>query len=146
MALRDLQGKRNHSSLPLQILIYFGEWYTWLWLWNNIALMIWKGKRYFYTSSALGWEILMVILLLILDLSRLRLASRGNLTEEFIPSAWSCSLAPPVLVGYIFFLRLQSYVLRIDVIVNSVAIAFTSLQFLIGLTNVFSIYQEYVAL
>ena len=64
---------------------------------------------YYYSASALGWEITIMVLMLTLEATRFQLASRGNKTEKFLPLAWSAGLAIPSLVGYCFFVDLQTY-------------------------------------
>ncbi len=52
----------------------------------------------------------MMLLVPFIDMTRRILVSRGNKTEQMVPTVWACSLAPPTILGYVFFLRLQSYV------------------------------------
>jgi len=66
--------------------------------------------RFYYPPSAIEWEVSMVFLLSLIDASRRALTSRGNKTEQLKPLAWSIGLAVPVVVGYAFFLDLQTYV------------------------------------
>ena len=52
----------------------------------------------------------MVFLLPLIDASRLKLATRGNKTEQIPPLVWSLLLSVPSILGYIFFMQLQTYV------------------------------------
>jgi hypothetical protein len=91
------------------------------------------GYRFYYPSQAIGWEVAMLFLLGILDSCRLYLgerskdresipsrpslltayrvaASKGNKTEQIPPLVWSLTLDPPIIVGYSYYLDLQTYV------------------------------------
>lgn len=61
-------------------------------------------------ASAIRWELSLVFLLPVMDLCRNRLATRGNKTEQVAPLMWSACLAAPTVLGYVFFLDLQTYV------------------------------------
>ena len=52
----------------------------------------------------------MIIFVVIIDLIRLELASKGNKTNDIKALVWSCCLSVPTIVAFSFFLRLQSYV------------------------------------
>ncbi len=65
---------------------------------------------FFYTLEACLWEIVMMVLIPIIDFIRQKLASQGNKTEQSNVLLWSAILTIPLIVGHIFFLRLQYYV------------------------------------
>ena len=69
-----------------------------------------RRHRFFYPVHAFRWEIAIVVLLTFIDATRQALASRGNKTEELKPILWSVGLTFPVVIGYTFFLHLQTYV------------------------------------
>jgi len=78
------------------------------------------------------WEVVIMILLILLNGFRLSLATRGNKTEELSPLVWSMGLIVPALVGHVFFLCLQTYVLQIDVVLNSLSLTFLSTEFILS--------------
>jgi hypothetical protein len=45
-----------------------------------------------------------------LDLCRMKVATRGNKTEQVVLMIWSLCLAVPTLLGYAFFFQMQTYV------------------------------------
>ena len=53
---------------------------------------------------------------------------------------WSLVLGVPVLVAHSYFITLQTYVLRVDVVLNSIAFIIVGLQMLVAaltLSNIF---------
>ena len=80
----------------------------------------------------------MLIFMTLIELTRQELGTRGNKTGQIIPMLWSLGLTIPVMVAYCYFLRLQSYVLYLDIWLNSLGLAFASLGFLLGLTSILS--------
>lgn len=78
-----------------------------------------------------------------LDYCRTKLATRGNKTENVIPLIWSCCLAAPTIVAYVFFLEWETYVLHIDKNLNAIALAFVSIEFLLSLLAVSVFWRAY---
>ena len=63
-------------------------------------------------------------MLAIMEISRLFLASKGNKTESMRPMLWAIFLSMPIILGYAWFIRLQTYVMRLEIILASVGLAF----------------------
>lgn len=61
-------------------------------------------------TSAIRWELALVFMVPITDLCRIKLTTRGNKTEQVGPLIWSSCLAAPTVLGYAFFLEMQTYV------------------------------------
>jgi hypothetical protein len=68
--LGDSTTKHGHSSLPLQLLVYFNWHYTVFFFLINICLFTYKAVRLYYPSSYLGWDIVTIFLYLFVDLTR----------------------------------------------------------------------------
>lgn len=131
------------SSLPLEIMLYFNNWYAWLYFFLNIVLFIYKGNAFLYPSGALEWELAFVFMYRIIEYLRTFQASRANKTETIVPMIWSFVLAVSMIILNIYYLREQTYVLRMDIVLNAISLAFISLEVLIGLATVFSFYKEW---
>lgn len=138
-----MQNENILSSLPLQIFLYFNGHFTRLWLFLNLTIFCWKAHRLYYTTSAFWWEVTMVLLLSTMDFCRIRLATRGNKTEQFAPLIWSVGLAAPTAVGYVFFLNLQTYVLHVDRWLNVIPLVFLSLELAFSLIALFIFHRAY---
>lgn len=60
-------------------------------------------------------------------------ASKGNKLELVGPSAFALVLAAPIVVLHVYYLYLQTYVLRLDLILNAIALAFVAAEVLVGI-------------
>ena len=78
----------------------------------------------------------MVIVLGIVEYTRLFLGSRGNKTETVGPLVWSLVLSAPALVAYVYYLRLQIFVTRLDLVLNGIGVGFVALEVLLGMFTI----------
>ncbi|CAM9738387.1 unnamed protein product [Phaeothamnion confervicola] len=140
-------GEAGHavilSSLPLQILVYFDGWYSAFYFLINICLYIYKDYKYYFPSKDLGLELSCVCLYALLQWARLFSTSKGNKTEALQPLLLSLVLTVPVVLLYVFLLCLQTYVLRVDIIVGSIAVAFAGLESLLACTTAWTFHDAY---
>lgn len=119
------------SSLPLQILIHFNYIYAVLFFVIGILVYIYKGLEFLYATNVLGTEIFFLFVYLALEFIRLHMASRGNKLEQVGPLIWSAFFSAGVIVLYIFFFQWQTYVLKVDRIVNGIGLGFIGLETLL---------------
>lgn len=124
--------KPSQSSLPLQILIHFNWHYIVFFFFLNLALFTYKSVKYYYQPYYLGWDITIDFLYAIVEGTRLLLASKANKTANVYATIWSLVLGVPILVVHSYFITLQTYVLRVDVVLNSIAFVIVGLQMIIG--------------
>jgi len=85
----------------------------------------------------------MLFLISCIEAPRIFFASKGNKTEQIPPLAWSIALSAPVLVAHTYFLRLQTYVLRLDVIINSISLVFIGLELILSITTFVGFYRSF---
>jgi|MDTB01.2.fsa_nt_gb transmembrane protein 216 len=133
----------NHESkidslLTLQILLYFNRWFVGLFVVLNIATFVYKGYYLPYPARTpgLGIDIMSVFIFAILEGFRIFTASLGNKTEQIGPVLVSILLGVGSVVMNAFFLQWQIYVLRIDVILNGISIAFIGLEMIVSIIAV----------
>eukprot|EP01031_Cornospumella_fuschlensis_P041495 gene41496-50637_t len=120
------------SSLTLQMLVYFSYHYTPFFFIVNICLFTFKAVRYYYPGRFLGWELTTIFLFLFIDEVRLLMLSKGNKTNNFAAFLSSLLLAIPMIILHAYYIALQTYVLRVDVVLNAVALVFLGLQTLLS--------------
>eukprot|EP00164_Ancoracysta_twista_P002961 GFYU01003943.1.p1 GENE.GFYU01003943.1~~GFYU01003943.1.p1 ORF type:complete len:169 (-),score=19.14 GFYU01003943.1:448-903(-) len=123
------------SSLTLEIFIYFDRYYNYLFFLVNVAIFVWKGQRLPYPDNTLGWEIVILFLYTATNSARLFLGSMGNKTEETLPMAFFILLSLLSIVGNIYYLQLQTFVLRFDVLLNSIALFFIGVEIVLGIVT-----------
>uniref|UniRef100_A0A7S4C6A8 Transmembrane protein 216 n=1 Tax=Chrysotila carterae TaxID=13221 RepID=A0A7S4C6A8_CHRCT len=127
------------SSLPLQILFYTNGWYDVLFTLLMLVIFIWKGTWLPYGEALWGLyalEIIVLFLLGVLEYARLFLGSKGNKTERAAPLIWGLVLCIPSLVAFVYYMRLQIYVTRADVVLSAIGITYISLEVLLGLLTI----------
>ena len=124
------QGQRTAilSSLPLQILIYFENWFVLGFTAFNACAFVYKGSSYYYPKYMWPVEVATVLVFAVVQWARLFLASKSNKTEMLRPMIWSRLLTPCSVTAYWYFIYAQLYVLRVDVIMNAIGIVFVALE------------------
>jgi hypothetical protein len=75
-----------------------------------------------YPINLLGTEAAALVFLALLDVGRMVLGHKGNLTQSRLPLLLFLLLSVPVIVGHIYFLIAQTYVMRLDQIINAIAL------------------------
>ena len=90
------QGQRTAilSSLPLQILIYFENWFVLGFTAFNACAFVYKGSSYYYPKYMWPVEVATVLVFAVVQWARLFLASKSNKTEMLRPMIWSLLLTP----------------------------------------------------
>lgn len=88
---------------------------------------------------SLGFEITFLLLYLFIDVVRVRLGTRGNLTETVSPLVVSLVLTLPLIMGNLFFLYLQTYVLHVEQVINVIFLVLQCVEFVLGLGAAFVI-------
>ncbi|KAL3801576.1 hypothetical protein ACHAWO_001381 [Cyclotella atomus] len=85
----------------------------------------------------------MIFLTYFIDYCRIKMATRGNKTENAVPLIWSCGLWVASSAAYAFFLELQTYVLHIDKHLNSIALGFVAFEFVLSLLAIRVFWKAY---
>jgi hypothetical protein len=132
---------QTSSSLPLQVLIYYHYYLIVAYTIISICTFIYKSAVLPYPSSLIGWEVCVMVFLIIVDVSRLSLGEGGNKTRQVWPLGTFLLLSVPVAIGCAFLFAWQTYVLRIDAIIYIITLVFTCLEGLIGTLTFFSFLQ-----
>lgn len=126
-------GRPSRALLPYHVLVSVNPWYFAVFFLFEMAIFIYKGLSFTYAGYVLAAEIIFVVILAGLEFVRLFLGHKGNLTENVVAVCLSLVFSVPSLFGALYFLLWETYVLRADVILSSVQIAF------IGLETIFAI-------
>jgi transmembrane protein 216 len=134
--------RQSHSSLPLEILIYFNWHYAVLFFVLNILLYVYKAVVYYYPSQYLGWEMTAVFMYFAIEIVRLMIGSKGNKTSDTQSVITFWVLTVPILVYHSYLLDLQTYVMRVDLVLNGIGIFFVALEFLLSIGLLLGLIQE----
>ncbi|UYV81794.1 TMEM216 [Cordylochernes scorpioides] len=121
------------SSLPYQMSLYFGGCYSAFFSTFELLLLVFKYCALPYPVGYLFSEVVLLIFLAFLEYFRLFLGKKGNLTERRLAVGISLTLSVPALVGGLYFLLWQTYVLRVEILILALHLLFLSCQSLFGL-------------
>lgn len=130
------------SSLPLQVLIYFDVFFSWLWIAASLVLLVYKGDQFPYPGDILAAEVVGVLLVGLVTSVRLKLGGYGNKTQRVWPTLGFLFLTCVVILSYVYFLTWQTYVTRVDLILNAMGLVFVSLEALLSVFTVFVFFSH----
>mmetsp|Transcript_22428 Transcript_22428/g.37505 ORF Transcript_22428/g.37505 Transcript_22428/m.37505 type:complete len:149 (-) Transcript_22428:146-592(-) len=138
-------GRQVLTSLPLEILYYFGGLYGLLYFVLVFFIFIYKGVELPYPDGHYGMEFAYLFCWGLVEPIRLFFGSKGNKTETASPLLWNVILTAPTIALHIFYMLGQTYVLHIEQFLNGMAVAFQGLQAIIGILTLVS-FQNAVTL
>ncbi|XP_076594957.1 transmembrane protein 216 isoform X1 [Chaetodon auriga] len=124
------------SSTPLQVLLYLNSWYFAAFYLAEILIFIYKGILLPYPSDNLVLDVVLLLLFLGLETLRIFYGWKGNLCERSLASCVSLFILFPCAALAVYYLLLQTFVLRLEVILSAVLLCFYSLELLLGLLSV----------
>ncbi|NXO03839.1 TMM80 protein, partial [Rhinopomastus cyanomelas] len=107
------------SSVPLQVLLYVNSIYYASYFAATLAMIVYKSQAFSYPDDFLAPDLTLLLLMALVEVLRLHLGSKGNLTEEEAPLGLSLALTVASVILAVYFLMWQTYVLRADVILNA---------------------------
>mmetsp|Transcript_23372 Transcript_23372/g.41342 ORF Transcript_23372/g.41342 Transcript_23372/m.41342 type:complete len:140 (+) Transcript_23372:194-613(+) len=135
-------GDQVLSSLPLQILLYFNGAFAAFFFVSQLVTYLYKSNNYLYSDGALSSEVFFVFVYAAVEYARLFQASKGNKVEQIGPMIWSLCLGIGVVVIHVFLFEMQTYVLRLDRILNGIGIFFISLESFLSILTSLTFYRD----
>jgi len=114
------------------MLLYYDNYVTWIYFFFELLLYTYKGYALAYPRLNLATDLVALILLVILQMGRIHVASVGNKTERSGPTVAGLLLGLIVIGILVYFMDLQTYVLRVDVYANAILITFLGLELVLG--------------
>lgn len=127
-------------SLSLAVVIFFNYYYYYLLTSVFVFVYMYKLLNLPYPNGNSMTEIIIFILLSCVEWMRLYMAKKGNLTDSWPPMIASLLLNVPSVLGVLYFLLWQTYILRIEVIIVTIEIIFEGLMFFFGLLHLFTLF------
>uniref|UniRef100_A0AAV2KEX5 Transmembrane protein 216 n=1 Tax=Knipowitschia caucasica TaxID=637954 RepID=A0AAV2KEX5_KNICA len=121
------------SSAPLQILLYLNRWYFAAFYVAEILMFIYKGVLLPYPSENLALDVVMMALFAALETLRIFYAEKGNLCERSLASGISLLVLLPSAALCVYFLLLQTFVLRLELVLGALLLCFHCAEFVLGL-------------
>ncbi|CAF3704599.1 unnamed protein product [Rotaria socialis] len=113
----------DQSSIALHILLHCNIAYSILWFILEILIFIFKFYHLAYAPNAFGVEISSVFMLLFNECIRHYFGIKGNLMLQTVLQIIFIIYGIFCAVGFVFFLILQSYVTRLEVLLSGIGLA-----------------------
>ena len=124
------------SSTALHILLRLNMHFIIFWFILEILLFIFKYFHLPYATSAFGLEIAMIFLLCFNEYLRLFFAVKGNLTLKGNHLIISIVYGVFCIIGFVFFLALQSYIQRAEILLSAIGLTFILLEILLSIITI----------
>ncbi|XP_060694442.1 transmembrane protein 216-like [Hemiscyllium ocellatum] len=112
------------SLTPLEVLLFLNTWYYAVYFVAEILLFIYKSQLLPYTSANLTLDLVMLFLYLGVEIMRIFFGSKGNLCQRKVPLTISLVLLGPSTIMAVYYMLLQTYVLRLEVTINAILLVF----------------------
>ena len=112
------------SSLPLQVLLFFDWYFSIFFFIVTIILMFYKSYGLPYPSAVWALEFVLLLCFWAWQMIKVDLGTRGNKTESSVTTLFMVLLNLPSIFAFVFYLRLQTYVLVLEVILNAIGLFF----------------------
>uniref|UniRef100_H0VFU3 Transmembrane protein 216 n=1 Tax=Cavia porcellus TaxID=10141 RepID=H0VFU3_CAVPO len=123
------RGKRL-SSTALEILFFLNGWYYATYFLLELFIFLYKLLLP-YPAANLVLDVVMLLLYLGIEVIRLFFGTKGNLCQRKMPLGISVALTLPSAVMASYYLLLQTYVLRLEAIMNGILLLFCGAELLL---------------
>lgn len=87
-------------------------------------------------------NVILLALYAALENIRLYQSSKGNKTKQRAPLVFATALAAPALICHSYFLQLQTHVLQLDRVMNSIAIALVHIEVFLNILTLLWLFQK----
>ncbi|XP_039922441.1 transmembrane protein 80 isoform X1 [Hirundo rustica] len=116
------------SSAQCWVLLYVNGIYYIVYFLATLAMIIYKSQVFSYPDDLLAPDLAVLFLMAILEVPRLYLGFKGNLTEAEAPLGLSLGITVGSVVLCVYLLLWQTYVLWADVLLNAVLLSAYGLE------------------
>ena len=130
---------KPNGSFIFQTLMEFHQVYSIIYFIIEELLMAYKIHYLHIRPYAAGFEVTGLIFYLFIQFGRFYFGSLGNRAEASLFVIFCVAFSLGALYTYIHYLRLQTYVLRVELITNSVGLFLTVLEDAFGMMAFLSI-------
>ncbi|XP_008627633.1 PREDICTED: transmembrane protein 216 [Corvus brachyrhynchos] len=131
-------GGRHRSSAPLQVLLFLNGWYCATYFLLEAFVFVYKVLLLPYPVSNLVVDVVLLLLYLGIEATRIFFGSKGNLCERKVPLSLSLALTVPAAVLAVYYLLLQTYSLRLEAFLSAILLLFYGLELLLGFLELLS--------
>ena len=133
---------KPNSHFMFQTMIDFHRLFTLFYFLAEIVLFVYKNNKLHYPPHSISVEIVCLIFFLIVKLVRFYLGALGNRSETSIFVLFCLIFVIVPLYTYVQFLILQTYVLKLEVILNSFGLCITAIETAFCLLSMMAISKQ----
>ncbi|XP_078076660.1 transmembrane protein 216-like isoform X2 [Mustelus asterias] len=143
------------SLSSMEVLLFLNTWYYAAYFVAEILLFIYKTSPKInnieldvstslnslllpYTPANLILDLVMLFLYLGVEVIRIFFGSKGNLSQRKVPFSISLVLLGPSTIMAVYYMLLQTYVLRLEVIINAILLVFYVFELLLYIVGLIS--------
>ncbi|XP_038180114.1 transmembrane protein 80 isoform X1 [Arvicola amphibius] len=116
------------SSVPLQMLFHLSGLYSALYFLATFLMITYKSQVFSYPFNCLVLDLVLLLLMGILEVARLYLGTKGNLTEAEVPLAASLAFTAASVLLSVYFLLWQTLVLWMDSVLSTILLVLYGLE------------------
>ncbi|XP_007648596.1 transmembrane protein 80 isoform X5 [Cricetulus griseus] len=127
-AVRPGRGSFKLSSVPLQMLFHLSGLYYALYFLATFLMIAYKSQVFSYPCNCLVLDLVLLLLMGILEVARLYLGTKGNLTETEVPLAASLAFTAVSGLLSVHFLLWQTLVLWLDSVLSTILLVLHGLE------------------
>ena len=122
--MRKYLSINTFMSIPLLSINFFESIFLLIWTFLEIVLLIYKSKKYPMPTYAINIEGGIIAMFILTQVIRYFIVEKAILDRYSKSLIFYIVLTLFIIPQYVFFLRLQTYVLLIEVVINWIGIAF----------------------
>ena len=129
----------SSSSLGLELFLVIDKYYSVFYYIVEFLLFIFKRFVFPYPYKRIIPEVIVMILLLIINLIRIKITSMGNKTERALIILIGVILGVLNLIGYLYYLFWQTYSTYYDASFNGIGLFLLVVEVIAALIAMFNI-------
>ena len=120
-------------SIPLLSINFYQSIFFIIWTFIEVCLLVYKNQKYPLPTYAVNVQGLVIAFFILTQVFRYNLLQNGILNKQPSLIMFMIILTVFIIPNYIFFLRLQTYVLLVQLIINSLGIIFNVIEICLAL-------------
>ncbi|CAF0819376.1 unnamed protein product [Adineta ricciae] len=126
----------DQSSTALHVLLRVNIIYTFFWFVLEILLFIFKYYQLTYAANAFGLEMAIIFMLSFNEFIRQFFGMKGNLVLEAPSLILFIVYGLFSSVGFVFFLVLQSYAQRVEILLSAIGLALIVIEIVLSIITI----------
>lgn len=131
----------TRASLGLELLLFLHSYYFATFILLELGFGIFKVLRLPFQNNNIVIEILIIMFLVSIELVRIHLGRKGNLTETLLPLIVSVILTGPSVLAVWYLLRWQTYILWLELILCYIQLFMQGVEFILAVVSVGTFYK-----